>query len=252
LLLAALVVGQGAQVPAAEQRAAAPALKINVELAKARELLEELKLDEAEGLVRKYIEQHPGDSDGYCLLGLTLFRRVQSIARSNGVFLAPGEAPSAAIDSKKRDTTIRESLAAYTEGAKYGKPSADDLKIVSLDFVLLGDYTSADKWLSLALEWNPADADGWYYLGRTKYNENRFDEAIQAFQKCLALRPRYTLAANGVGLSYEGLNRIADALSWYQNAISWQESSEKKSPEPYVDLGDLLAQQARFEEAVPV
>ena len=252
LQMATSALCQSTQVPTAQQGASAPALRINVELARARELLEQSKLDEAEALVRKYIERHPGDSEGYFLLGLTLFRRVQSMARSSGPFLAPGEVPSTAIDPQKRDATIRESLAAYTEGAKYGKPSADDLKVVSLDFVLVGDYASADKWLSLALEWNPADADGWDYLGRTKYSENRFDEAIQAFQKCLALRPRYALAANGVGLCYEGLNRIADALSWYQNAISWQEGSEKKSPEPYIDLGDLLAQQARFEEAVPI
>jgi len=86
---------------------------------------------------------------------------------------------------------------------------------------------------------------------RAKYNENRFEEAIQAFQKCLKLRPRYALAADGLGLSYEGLNRIADAISWLENAISWQEDGERKSPEPYTDLGDLLSQQARFDEALP-
>jgi tetratricopeptide (TPR) repeat protein len=174
------------------------------------------------------------------------------MARSSGAFLAPGEVPSTALDPQKRDATIRASLEAYTEGAKYGKPSTEDLKIVSFDFVLIGDYASADKWLSLALEWNPADADGWYYLGRAKYNENRFEEAIQAFQECLKLRPRYALAADGLGLSYEGLNRIADAISWFENAISWQEDNERKSPEPYTDLGDLLSQQARFDEALPV
>jgi tetratricopeptide (TPR) repeat protein len=185
-------------------------------------------------------------------LGLTLFRRIQSTARSSGTFLAPGEVPSTALDPQKRGATIRESLAAYTEGAKYGKPSADDLKIVSFDFVLIGDYASADKWLTLAVEWNPADAEGWYYLGRAKYNENRFEEAIQAFQKCLVLRPRYVLAANGVGLSYEGLNRMPEAITWLQNAISWQEGVQQKSPEPYIDMGELLTQQARFDEALPI
>jgi tetratricopeptide (TPR) repeat protein len=89
-------------------------------------------------------------------------------------------------------------------------------------------------------------------LGRAKYNENRFEEAIQAFRKCLVLRPRYVLAADGLGLSYEGLNRMTDAIGWLQNAISWQELDQQKSPEPYIDLGDLLTQQARFDEALPV
>jgi len=252
LLLAVSSFEKNVQSSAASQSANAPVAEINVELAKARELLDQSRWNEAEDLLRKYTAQQPRNSDGHFLLGLTLFRRVQSMARSSGPFLAPGEVPSTAIDLGKRDAMIRDSLAAFTEGAKYGKPSADDLKIVSLDFVLLGDFASADKWLTLALEWNPSDADGWYYLGRAKYNENRFEESIQAFQKCLALRPRFALAADGAGLSYEGLNRMTDAITWFQNAISWQEAGQQKSPEPYIDLGDLLTQQARFDEALPV
>ena len=250
VLVLAPTFGQGSGAGGDGQNPAAPALDANVELVRVKGLLDQSKLDEAESALRKYTAQHPHNSDGYFLLGLTLFRRVQSMAKSSGTFLAPGEVPSTALDPKKRDSTIRESLEAYTEGAKYGRPSVDDLKIVSFDFVLIGDYLSADKWLSLAVEWNPADADGWYYLGRAKYNENRFEEAVQSFQKCLALRPRYTLAANGIGLSYEGLNRIPDAITWLHNAISWQDGSEKQSPEPYIDLGELLTQQARFDEAL--
>jgi len=250
LLVAEPAVSQSSSAGGDGKSATAPALDGDVELQRVRGLLDQSKLDEAESAVRKYTAQHPHNSDGYFLLGFTLFRRVQSMAKSSGTFLAPGEVPSTALDPKKRDATIRESLEAYTEGAKYGKPSVEDLKIVSFDFVLIGDYASADKWLSLAVEWNPADADGWYYLGRAKYNENRFEESIQSFQKCLALRPRYTLAANGIGLSYEGLNKIPDAITWLQNAISWQEGSQKPSPEPYIDLGELLSQQARFDDAL--
>ncbi len=53
--------------------------------------------------------------------------------------------------------------------------------------VLLKDYADADKWFTKAVAWNPRDALGWYYLARTKYNENRFAEAISGFRKCLAL-----------------------------------------------------------------
>jgi len=250
LLVAEPAFSQSSSAGGDGKSATAPALDGDVELQRVRGLLDQSKLDEAESAVRKYTAQHPHNSNGYFLLGFTLFRRVQSMAKSSGTFLAPGEVPSTALDPKKRDATIRESLEAYTEGAKYGKPSVEDLKIVSFDFVLIGDYASADKWLSLALEWNPADADGWYYLGRAKYNENRFEEAIGSFQKCLALRPRYALAANGIGLSYEGLNRIPDAITWLNNAISWQEGSLKQSPEPYIDLGELLTQQARFDDAL--
>jgi len=222
------------------------------DLATARELLEKSDLAAAEAAASKYIVEHTNSPDGHFLLGLIFFRQAQSQARASTNNLAPGDVPSTAIDAQTRDTKIRASLAAFTEGAKFGRPSAFDLKIVSLDYVLLGDYASADKWLTLALQWDANDAEGWYYLGRAKYNENRFEEAIHAFQKCLEIRPHYILAGDGLGLSYAGLNRTADAISSLQNAISWQENADSKTPEPLIDLGDLFNQQARFDEALPV
>src|SRR5262249_13552895 len=148
------------------------------ELAVARGLLAKSELVAAERATREYIARHLNKPDGHFLLGLILFREVQSVARSNAAVLTPGDIPSQAMDAHRRDQKIQASLAAYTEGAKFGRPSASDLKIVSLDYVLLEDYASADKWLTLALEWDPRDAEGWYYLGRTKYSENRFEEAI--------------------------------------------------------------------------
>jgi len=240
---------QTSENPPANQ-AVAPST--NRDLATARNLLARSELAEAEKSVRHYIAQHPNVSDGHFLLGLILFREVQSLARSSSSYFSPGDLPSTAIDAQSREKKIRASLDAFTEGAKSGKPSADDLKIVALDYVLLEDYADADKWLSLALEWNPRDSEGWYYLGRIKYGENRFEEAIIAFQKCLELRPNYILAMNGVGLSYAGLNKNAEAISWLQKAISFENGAAQKTPEPYIDLGDLLGQQARFEEALSV
>lgn len=237
---------------ACEPQSVTPTVEADTELAHARELLAKSELDAAEGRAREYITRHPSAPDGHFLLGLILFRQVQSLARSSGSALTPGDIPSQTMDARLRDQKIQASLAAYTEGARFGKPSAGDLKIVSLDYILLEDYASADKWLTLALEWDSRDAEGWYYLGRTKYSENRFEEAVIAYKKCLELRPTYVLAANGIGLSYAGLNKNAEAVLWFQKAISLEEGAEQKTPEPYIDLGDLLNQQARFEEGLPV
>ena len=222
------------------------------DLAKARELVEKSEFEAAEETAHQYIAKHPQSPDGHFLLGLIYFRQVQAHAKLGGTYVTPGDLPSSAIDPNMRDTRIRASLAAFTEGAKFGKPSAYDLKIVSLDYVLLADYPNADKWLTLALQWNPKDAEGWYYLGRVKYSENRFAEAIQAFQKCLEIQPQFVLAADGLGLSQAGLGHNTEAISSLQRAIAMQENATQKTPEPYVDLGDLLNQQGRFEDALPV
>ncbi|HLK05649.1 MAG TPA: tetratricopeptide repeat protein [Candidatus Acidoferrum sp.] len=222
------------------------------ELSTARELLEKPDLPAAEVAARRFIAAHPSDSSGHFLLGLIYFREVQSMARATGTYTAPGDVPPETLNSDARDEKVRASLAEFTEGAKFGKPSSFDLKIVSFDYVLLSDYASADKWLSIAVEWEPQDADAWYYLGRAKYNENRFEEAVHAFQNAIEFHPRHVLAADGIGLSYAGLNRTAEAVSWLQTSIAWQEGAPQKSPEPYIDLGDLLNQLAKFEEALPI
>jgi len=130
-------------------------------------------------------------------------------------------------------------------------PSAADLKVVAFDFVLLGDYVDADKWLTRMLAWTPADSEGWYYLGRAKYSENRFTEAISAFQQCLKLDPGNVKAEDNLGLSYAGLDRNEEALAAYKTAILWQTRVTQKNPGPYIDLGSLLLDQGRPQEATP-
>jgi len=192
-------------------------------LSQARTLLDLGKLADAEKNVRGYLKDHPHSAEGHFLLGYVLFKEQNAVA----------------------------SLAEYTEGAKYRKPGAADLEVVASDYVLLKDYPDADKWYTMAVEWNPQDSLGWYYLGRTKYNENRFEEAVSVFQKCLVLQPRDVKAEDNLGLSYEGLNQTEDALAAYRTAIGWQAEAAVKDAGPYLNLGSLLVDSGRAEEGLP-
>jgi tetratricopeptide (TPR) repeat protein len=192
-------------------------------LAEARSLLESGKLPQAEQVTRRYLEIHKSSADGHYLLGYILF--------------------------KKKDA--KSSLAEYTEAARYRKPSAADLEAVAGNYVLLKDYPDADKWFTKAVEWNPKDSLGWYYLGRTKYSENRFAEAVSAFEQCLKLDPRNVKAEDNLGLSFEGLNQTDKAVAAYQTAIDWQKDAVDKIPGPSLDLGSLLVDDSRANEALP-
>ena len=228
----------------------------NDALQQARSLLRQGKVDEAEHIVRQYANSQPESAEAHYLLGFILFRAIQGHAALEGASegaqyneLDPGLAEFA----KKR---AEESLAEYTAGARYSKPSAADLKIVALDYIVLGDFPDADKWLTRSLEWNPQDAEGWYQLGRTKYNENRFQEAIEAFERCLKLEPKNLKAEDNLGLAYEGLGRVDQAIAAYQKAIEWEsESGTAETPTgasagPYLDLGSLLLDQNRPQDAL--
>ncbi len=192
-------------------------------LAEARTLIGLGKLPEAERILRQYLQARPTAAEAHFLLGYVLFKQRQATA----------------------------SLAEYTEGAKYQTPSAADLEAVAGDYVLLKDYADADKWFSKAVEWNPQDSLGWYYLGRTKYNENRFDEAVAAFQMCLKLEPKNVKAEDNLGLSYEGLDRTEDAMAAYKIALGWQAGAPIQDPGPALDLGSLLVNSDRAAEALP-
>jgi tetratricopeptide (TPR) repeat protein len=194
--------------------------------------------EQADHEVRQYLGKHPTSADAHYLLGFILFREIQEKA----------------IDQEKGQASFKTdkakgSLAEYTEGAKYRTPSYLDLKVVALDYILLEDYADADKWLSHSLEWNPQDAEGWYDLGRIKYNEASFSEARNAFDRCLKLDPGNVKAEDNLGMTYAKLGRTSDAISAFQSAIAWQAHLQDKNPQPFIDLGSLMIDQNRPQEA---
>jgi len=192
-------------------------------LQSAHDLFDTGQLAQAEKILRNYIEKNPSSSEAHFLLGYILFREQRP----------------------------KDSLAAFTEGAKYERPQASDLKIVAADYVMLGDFSDADKWLTAVTKETPKDAEAWYLLGRTKYNENRFEEAIECFQQTLSLRENDVKAENNLGLSYQGLNRPDEAKAAYEKAISWQKDSPAKDAQPYLNMGILLADQDQHTRALP-
>jgi tetratricopeptide (TPR) repeat protein len=188
-----------------------------------RQLLDAAQFAQAEKALRIYIEKEPSSAEAHFLLGYALFREQRP----------------------------KDSLAEFTEGSKYQHLQASDLKIVAADYVLLGGYSDADKWLTAVTKETPKDAEAWYLLGRTKYNENRFEEAIQAFQQVLSLQANDVRAENNLGLSYQGLNRNSEAKAAFENAISWQKDSPVKDAQPYLNMGILLADQDQPSQALP-
>lgn len=221
-------------------------------LATAEALMEKGQLNQAEDAVRQDLKRAPDSAAAHFLLGYILYKQIQTEAKKNdpnpnAVYVAP---PKSLIELRERNA--KESLAEFTSGARHRNPSAFDLKIVAMDYILLGDLIDADKWLTRSLQWNPTDSDGWYQLGRTKYNENRFNEAIAAFKKCLAIDSENVKAEENLGLAYAGMGEVSEAIKAYQTAIHWQTASTAKDVEAYFALGSLLLDQNRPADAIPV
>ena len=191
-------------------------------VAQARALLDSGKIQEPETILRNYLAANPSAAEAHFLLGYALFR----------------------------DQKATESLAEFTAGAKFRRPRADELKIVAADYVMLSDYSDADKWFSQVVAETPNDADSWYLLGRTKYNENEFSAAISDFEHALTLHPKYVEAENNIGLCWKELNDHDRARAAFQAAIEWQ-GAPPVDAQPFLNMGTLLAGDRNNDAALP-
>lgn len=223
-------------------------------LTEAKSLLHKGLVTQAETVTRQFLLQHADSAEGHYLLGYILFDEVREKyageEEKEGENFQYDETVSASL-GEVRDTKARESLVELSAGARYRSPSAFDLKIVALNYLLLKDEPSAEKWLTASTKLNSQDAQAWYYLGRTRYSETKYASAIEAFEHCLKLDPENVVAEYNVGLSYEGLNQSDEAIQAYQNAIAWESQHQLKSPAPFVALARLYLHQNQPEKAVP-
>jgi len=226
----------------------------DVALAEAESLLQKGLVTQAEKVTRQFLLQHADSAEGHYLLGYILFDEVREKyvgeEEKEGENFQYNDTVSASL-GEMRDAKARESLVELSAGARYRSPSAFDLKIVALNYLLLKDEPSAEKWLTASTTLNSQDAQAWYYLGRTKYSETKYASAIEAFEHCLKLDPENVVAEYNVGLSYEGLNQSDEAIQAYQNAIAWESQHQLKSPAPFVALARLYLHQNQPEKAVP-
>ena len=223
-------------------------------LAPARQLLQQGKLSEAESATREYLQSHADSADAHFLLGFILFREISAkwreAGKEQGEALLYNTGDASGLIAEFRDAKAKESLTEFTAGARYHVPSAFDLKIVALDYVLLKDNADAERWLTRSLQSDPRDPQAWYYLGRTKYSEGQFPQAIEALAGCLKLEPRNVQAENNVGLSYEALGRPDEAIQAFKNAIAWETESPSKDPGPFIELAHLYLHENQPEKAV--
>ncbi|HVC47099.1 MAG TPA: tetratricopeptide repeat protein [Terracidiphilus sp.] len=191
-------------------------------LVEARSLVAAGELHRADTQLRAVLSAHPSSADAHFLLGYVLFREQRP----------------------------KDSLAEFTAGAAHARPRADDLKIVASDYVMLGDYGDADKWLTQVVVAAPDDADAWYLLGRTKFNEDNFAAAASCFQRALALRPNDIRAENNLGLAWLETSQTGKAKSAFQAAIDWQ-GPHPLDAQPFLNLGTLLADEGSADKAIP-
>src|SRR5258706_7329389 len=109
---------------------------------------------------------------------------------------------------------------------------------------------------------SPKDVGSWHDLGQLLYEANRFDEAIEAESRAIAIHPKYAVAFYGRGRSRMQKKEYALARTDFTAAIALWESRggverffTEEIPKPehvtsYRDRGIAFAHEGHFQEAV--
>jgi tetratricopeptide (TPR) repeat protein len=90
-----------------------------------------------------------------------------------------------------------------------------------------------------------------YWLGRLDYDDQRFADAIEKFERVIAVDPSFIRAYDNLGLALDGVGRQREALEAFKKAIERNRKQTFPSPWPSLNLGTMLYRHGRVEEAEP-
>jgi tetratricopeptide (TPR) repeat protein len=95
-------------------------------------------------------------------------------------------------------------------------------------------------------------AENCYYLGRARYENNRFEGAIEAHEAALKARRDWWRALQGLGLALEALGRNEAAESTLRKAVERSRGQAPPEFDPRVDLGVFYFRQGNAPAALIV
>ncbi len=196
----------------------------SADLTQARELLRQRDYFTAETTLRRALVQDSTHAETHSLLAFALF----------------GE-------HKPND-----SLSEFTIASRLASPTAEDLRCAAMDYVLLGDYTEADRSLTESIALYAENPEAWYALGRVRYTGGHYESARDCFLQVLRLSPHDARAEDNLGLTYQELNRNDDAFEAFRKAIHWQQNAQHRSEQPLLNLAAMLIDRNHLDEAIPL
>ncbi|MEO1148295.1 MAG: tetratricopeptide repeat protein, partial [Cyanobacteria bacterium J06638_22] len=83
-------------------------------------------------------------------------------------------------------------------------------------------------------------------LGIVYRDMKRYEEAIAAYEKAIALDETYATPHNNLGIVYRDMKRYEEAIAAYEKTIALDETNAY----PHNELGDVYRDMKRYEEAI--
>jgi predicted O-linked N-acetylglucosamine transferase (SPINDLY family) len=83
-------------------------------------------------------------------------------------------------------------------------------------------------------------------MGVTLQEQGKLEEAIEAYNKALALKPDYAEAYNNMGIAFKKQGKLEEAIEAYNKAIALKPDYANA----YHNMGDVFENQGKLEEAI--
>jgi len=94
--------------------------------------------------------------------------------------------------------------------------------------------------------WGQTTATDWFYNGMILYDDNKFNESIQAYDKAIQLNPLNEEAWNGKGMDLGTLGRYDEALRAFERATQINSSYA----EGWFNMGVIFDLQGKYVDAI--
>ena len=107
-------------------------------------------------------------------------------------------------------------------------------------------FQEALQYYNKALELTPNDADTLHGLGVTLAELKEYDQAIKHYQKALQLRPGSIITHGQLGLALAAIGKFDEAIEHFRTVLK----AQPDDAEIHFNLGALLQKQGKIDEAI--
>ncbi len=147
---------------------------------------------------------------------------------------------------------MKPALALLEKAAKREPARAEVWNWVGRVYAAEGQWERSVLCFQRACELNPKEEDACYYLGRNLYTLNRFEGALAALGKALAVEPeaRRWRVYRAMAQAQEALGRPEEAEGNFHEATRRERGQARADEDPRIDYGVFLYRQGRTEEAM--
>lgn len=200
-------------------------------LARARELVEEERIEDAVALYRKLIRQNPGQVKARNNLGV-LYDETGAHERALEEFVGALEIEPENVGLLVNQASALASLSRFDEAervlarAERLEPGAPDVRRArGILSYRRGLYAEAAEALETICRREPDDGVAQFYLGESLNRLGRVEEALDALEKAVEIHPENHRAYYTLGILYDKLHLPQQAALMYRKSRKLQASS---------------------------